>query len=184
MLYKVWAGPLSGGRIAVVLWNRGSSEASITASFSDIGLKSSDVVDARDLWAVRFFSQTSIISCISSWYKSLGFSNLSFSALNWIIHPWSDNGDSELSCVQDVRLVYKIEDEMSMVDGRRYQLTVSKCISFAERKKIRTGKKLETKIKIKEFFVLLFTDGLFHYPVSCLLTMPTKSLAQPHYKFC
>ncbi|ONK73723.1 uncharacterized protein A4U43_C04F34590 [Asparagus officinalis] len=47
---EVWAGPLSGGRIAVVLWNRGSSEASITANFSDIGLKSSDTVDARDLW--------------------------------------------------------------------------------------------------------------------------------------
>ncbi|KAL3578435.1 hypothetical protein D5086_019939 [Populus alba] len=49
---EVWAGPLSGKRIAAVLWNRGSSRASITADFKEIGLKSSAVVNARDLWAV------------------------------------------------------------------------------------------------------------------------------------
>ncbi|PNT16046.1 hypothetical protein POPTR_010G118200v4 [Populus trichocarpa] len=48
---EVWAGPLSGKRIAAVLWNRGSSRAAITADFKDIGLKSSAVVNARDLWA-------------------------------------------------------------------------------------------------------------------------------------
>lgn len=48
---EVWAGPLSGKRVAVVLWNRGSSKADITAYWSDIGLDSSTVVDARDLWA-------------------------------------------------------------------------------------------------------------------------------------
>ncbi|XP_044490693.1 alpha-galactosidase-like [Mangifera indica] len=48
---EVWAGPLSGNRIAVILWNRGFSKATITADWSDIGLKSSSVVDARDLWA-------------------------------------------------------------------------------------------------------------------------------------
>lgn len=47
---EVWAGPLSGGRVAVVLWNRGSSQTSITANWSDIGLDPSAVVDARDLW--------------------------------------------------------------------------------------------------------------------------------------
>lgn len=52
MLLQVWAGPLSGNRKAVVLWNRGSSKADITAQWSDIGLDSSTVVDARDLWAV------------------------------------------------------------------------------------------------------------------------------------
>jgi alpha-galactosidase len=52
MSVQVWAGPLSGKRIAAVLWNRGSSRASITADFKDIGLKSSAVVNARDLWAV------------------------------------------------------------------------------------------------------------------------------------
>lgn len=48
---EVWAGPLSGGRVAVVLWNRASYQATITANWGSIGLKSSDVVDARDLWA-------------------------------------------------------------------------------------------------------------------------------------
>lgn len=49
---EVWAGPLSGNRVAVVLWNRGSSKATITANWSDIGLKlnHSAVVHARDLW--------------------------------------------------------------------------------------------------------------------------------------
>uniref|UniRef100_A0A0A9BUF6 alpha-galactosidase n=1 Tax=Arundo donax TaxID=35708 RepID=A0A0A9BUF6_ARUDO len=47
---EVWAGPLSGGRVALVLWNRGPAEASITASWSSIGFNSSTVVDAHDLW--------------------------------------------------------------------------------------------------------------------------------------
>lgn len=48
---EVWGGALSGNRVAVVLWNRGSSQATITAYWSDLGLKSTTVVDARDLWA-------------------------------------------------------------------------------------------------------------------------------------
>ncbi|XP_050947283.1 alpha-galactosidase 2 isoform X2 [Cucumis melo] len=47
---EVWAGPLSGKRVAVVLWNRGLWRANITASWSDIGLCSSTTVTARDLW--------------------------------------------------------------------------------------------------------------------------------------
>ncbi|XP_039018245.1 alpha-galactosidase-like [Hibiscus syriacus] len=48
---EVWAGPLTNNRVAVVLWNRGSSSANITASWSDVGFKPSTAVDARDLWA-------------------------------------------------------------------------------------------------------------------------------------
>ncbi|KAK3043305.1 hypothetical protein RJ639_002548 [Escallonia herrerae] len=48
---EVWAGPLSGKRVAVILWNRGGSKASITAYWSDIGLNPATVVNARDLWA-------------------------------------------------------------------------------------------------------------------------------------
>ncbi|XP_034697569.1 alpha-galactosidase-like [Vitis riparia] len=48
---EVWAGPLSDNKVAVVLWNRGSSQANMTAHWSDIGLSPSAVVDARDLWA-------------------------------------------------------------------------------------------------------------------------------------
>ncbi|KAI4332035.1 hypothetical protein L6164_016976 [Bauhinia variegata] len=48
---EVWAGPLSGGRLAVVLWNRSSSNATVTADWSDIGLKQNNtLVDVRDLW--------------------------------------------------------------------------------------------------------------------------------------
>ncbi|XP_019439148.1 PREDICTED: alpha-galactosidase-like [Lupinus angustifolius] len=48
---EVWAGPLSGNKTAVILWNRSSSNAIVTASWSDIGLKLGTIVDARDLWA-------------------------------------------------------------------------------------------------------------------------------------
>ncbi|KAK0574030.1 hypothetical protein LWI29_017242 [Acer saccharum] len=47
---EVWAGELSGKRVAVLLWNRGDSKATISAEWSEIGLKSSALVDARDLW--------------------------------------------------------------------------------------------------------------------------------------
>jgi alpha-galactosidase len=47
---EVWAGPLSGNRIALVLWNRSSSKALITAYWSDIGLNQTTVVNANDLW--------------------------------------------------------------------------------------------------------------------------------------
>nr|AFK38956.1 unknown [Lotus japonicus] len=47
---EVWAGPLSNNRLAVILWNRSSSKATVTASWSDIGLESGTSVDARDLW--------------------------------------------------------------------------------------------------------------------------------------
>ncbi|XVE49657.1 hypothetical protein DITRI_Ditri01bG0099100 [Diplodiscus trichospermus] len=48
---EVWAGPLTNNKVAIVLWNRGSPLANITAHWSDIGLKPSTIVDARDLWA-------------------------------------------------------------------------------------------------------------------------------------
>ncbi|XP_031405459.1 alpha-galactosidase-like isoform X2 [Punica granatum] len=61
---EVWAGPLSGGRVAVVLWNRSSSRATITAHWSDIGLSPTTVVDARDLW--RHSTQASVKGQISA----------------------------------------------------------------------------------------------------------------------
>jgi len=48
---EVWAGPLSRDRVAVVMWNRGSSKATITVQWSDLELNTSAVVDVRDLWA-------------------------------------------------------------------------------------------------------------------------------------
>ncbi|GJX76351.1 alpha-galactosidase [Tanacetum coccineum] len=48
---EVWAGPLAHKKVVVVLWNRGGSTSQITAYWSDIGLNSTTVVKARDLWA-------------------------------------------------------------------------------------------------------------------------------------
>ncbi|XP_056692283.1 alpha-galactosidase [Spinacia oleracea] len=47
---EVWGGILSGKRMAVILWNRGSSPSNITAYWPDLDLDPSTVVDARDLW--------------------------------------------------------------------------------------------------------------------------------------
>lgn len=47
---EVWAGPLSEGRVAMVLWNRGPSQASITARWQDIGFEASASLNVRDLW--------------------------------------------------------------------------------------------------------------------------------------
>ncbi|KAH9290101.1 hypothetical protein KI387_034218, partial [Taxus chinensis] len=48
---EVWAGPLANKRVAVILWNRSGSTASLTARWEFIGLSSNAVVVARDLWA-------------------------------------------------------------------------------------------------------------------------------------
>ncbi|KAL5231800.1 hypothetical protein ABZP36_030576 [Zizania latifolia] len=48
---EVWAGPLSNNRKAVVLWNRQSYQATITAHWSNLGLAASIAVTVRDLWA-------------------------------------------------------------------------------------------------------------------------------------
>lgn len=55
---EVWAGPLSGNRVVAVLWNRGSSEALITANWQELGLTNTQVVMVRDLW-----QQTDLSSC-------------------------------------------------------------------------------------------------------------------------
>ncbi|KAK2456124.1 alpha-galactosidase [Trifolium repens] len=47
---EVWAGPLSENKVALVLWNRSSSKATVTASWSDIGLEPETIVDARNIW--------------------------------------------------------------------------------------------------------------------------------------
>ncbi|KAM7274686.1 hypothetical protein ACFE04_016552 [Oxalis oulophora] len=47
---EVWAGALSNNRVAVILLNRGSTESSITAYWSDIGLHSSTNAHVRDVW--------------------------------------------------------------------------------------------------------------------------------------
>lgn len=52
---QVWAGPLSEYRVAVLLLNKFSDRRSeITAEWEDIGLDPSTLVQARDLWKVKY----------------------------------------------------------------------------------------------------------------------------------
>ncbi|KAK4480670.1 hypothetical protein RD792_013748 [Penstemon davidsonii] len=60
--YQVWAGPLSGDRVVVALWNRCSEPASITAKWSGIGLELSTSVSVRDLWKHQVVSLKSMTS--------------------------------------------------------------------------------------------------------------------------
>jgi len=48
---EVWRKPLKGSDVAVALLNRGESEATITANWSDLKLKPDDKFQVRDLWA-------------------------------------------------------------------------------------------------------------------------------------
>ena len=52
---QIWAGPLSGYRLALVLLNRGPQRYAITAQWDDIGIPPESVVEARDLWEVYRF---------------------------------------------------------------------------------------------------------------------------------
>jgi hypothetical protein len=47
---QVWAGPLAGGDVVVLLLNIGNETKSITAEWADIGLKHGVRVNAKDLW--------------------------------------------------------------------------------------------------------------------------------------
>ncbi|KAK3004495.1 hypothetical protein RJ639_018758 [Escallonia herrerae] len=47
---EVWAGPLSGNRLTVALWNRCSKAKTIKAVWDALGLESSTSVSVRDLW--------------------------------------------------------------------------------------------------------------------------------------
>ena len=47
---EIWTRPLAGGDTAVALFNRGKDAASITAQWSELGIKKSPK-HARDLWA-------------------------------------------------------------------------------------------------------------------------------------
>lgn len=64
---QIWAGPLSGYRVAVVLLNRGPWKISITANWDDIGIPPKSAVEARDLWEVLYsdsFNLLFLYSCL------------------------------------------------------------------------------------------------------------------------
>ncbi|XP_021737953.1 alpha-galactosidase 3 [Chenopodium quinoa] len=59
---QVWAGPLSGNRLVVALWNRCSSAALITAEWNVLGLQSSISVSIRDLWKHNLVASDAVSS--------------------------------------------------------------------------------------------------------------------------
>lgn len=52
-LLEVWAGPLSGNRTVVALWNRGVWGATISADLELLGFAAGSELTARDVWKVR-----------------------------------------------------------------------------------------------------------------------------------
>ena len=50
---EVWAGPLSGGRFVVVLYNRSPAADTITAYWHDIGVSPNVTMKVRDIWAAQ-----------------------------------------------------------------------------------------------------------------------------------
>ncbi|KAJ8422627.1 hypothetical protein Cgig2_030306 [Carnegiea gigantea] len=55
--WEVWAGPLTGCRIALLLVNRGPDRHNITAQWDDIGLDLKAVMEVRDLWEHKTLEQ-------------------------------------------------------------------------------------------------------------------------------
>ena len=63
---QVWAGPLSGGSVAVILLNLDDSNTStITTDFKTIGIQSQQA-SARDLW-LRKDAREGVRLCTPSW---------------------------------------------------------------------------------------------------------------------
>ena len=50
-MHNVFAGPLSGGRWAALLLNRGIEDASVSLDFSTIGLTAQTVLEATEVWS-------------------------------------------------------------------------------------------------------------------------------------
>ncbi|KNA18335.1 hypothetical protein SOVF_071820 [Spinacia oleracea] len=55
--WEVWSGPLTNYMVALLLVNRGSVRASITAHWDDIGIPANSIVEARDLWEHKNLKQ-------------------------------------------------------------------------------------------------------------------------------
>ncbi|XP_060184414.1 alpha-galactosidase 1-like [Lycium barbarum] len=66
---EVWAGPLSGDRVALVLLNRGYQKIEVTAFWEDIGIPPNILVEARDLWE-RKTLETRFVGNLTAMVKS------------------------------------------------------------------------------------------------------------------
>jgi alpha-galactosidase len=60
--HQVWAGPLSGGDVALLLLNTGDAAANITAWWADIGLERGAFARATDLFTGRTTTETSSLA--------------------------------------------------------------------------------------------------------------------------
>lgn len=65
MPLQVWAGPLSGGDVVVLLLNIENGTKNITASWEDIGLNSGARATAIDLWTGKSLN-ASLVGSISA----------------------------------------------------------------------------------------------------------------------
>jgi hypothetical protein len=61
----VWAGPLSGNRLVVALWNRCSDTANVTMKLPTVGLDGYAAYSVRDLWKVS--QKVSIAANLKHW---------------------------------------------------------------------------------------------------------------------
>lgn len=62
--YQIWAGPLSGYRVALLLLNRGPSRTAITALWDDIEIPANSIVEATDLWEVYIHTYSTVYTYI------------------------------------------------------------------------------------------------------------------------
>lgn len=61
----MWAGPLSGNRLVVALWNRCSDTANVTMKLPAVGLDGYAAYSVRDLWKVS--QKVSIAANLKHW---------------------------------------------------------------------------------------------------------------------
>lgn len=59
---QVWAGPLSGSRLVVALWNRCTKAATITVKWETLGIEPRTTVSVRDLWKHKDVSDDVVAS--------------------------------------------------------------------------------------------------------------------------
>ena len=51
LVAQLWMRPISGGAVALVLFNRGETARTITASFAEVGLDDSKTASVEDVWS-------------------------------------------------------------------------------------------------------------------------------------
>lgn len=89
LFWQVWGGPLSRNQMAVVLWNRCSKAAKITANWDALGLQSSTSVSVRDLWQVWTLTCVDILYALIKITLYISLLHKFISGV-WLVQPESD----------------------------------------------------------------------------------------------